>query len=107
MTRSQRFASLQGRRGVAAAVAVVLFLVQVVGSLFHAYGHSAGQVYGFVEGFFHTVSSSEDWIFSNALYALSTAVSLIPLTMLAGVLVWVWLRAHPVAASASGGATKV
>ena len=88
------------------AVAVgglVVFLVQLLASLFRNFDSSAGQVFGLASGFFHTVSANADWAFSNSLYlALSTAISLIPLTVLAGVLLWVWLQTHPAKHPVSG-----
>lgn len=87
----------------AAAGAVVVFLVQLLGSLFQNFDDSAGRVFGWAQGFFTTVSSNAGWAFSTSLYsALSTAINLIPLTVLAGVLLWVWLRAHPAKHEVSG-----
>lgn len=86
-----------------AAGALVVFLVQLVGSLFQNFDSSAGLVFGWAQGFFTTVSSNADWAFSNSLYtALSTAINLVPLTVLAAVLLWVWLRAHPAKHEVSG-----
>ena len=84
-----------------AAGGLIVFLVQLLGSLFRSFDSSAGQVFGWAAGFFTTVSSNEQWAFS--IYtALSTAISLIPLTVLAGVLLWVWLQAHPAKHPVSG-----
>ncbi len=83
--------------------AVIVFLVQLVGMLFQSFDRSAGLVFGWASGFFSTLSSNADWAFSNSLYvALSTAINLIPLTVLAGVLLWIWLRAHPAKHEVSG-----
>ena len=92
----------------AAAGSVVLFLVQLMSALFQNFDASAGQVFGFAAGFVNTVSANGDWAFSNAIYfALSTGIQLIPLTVLAGVLLWVWLRAHPAKHQVSGFIDKV
>jgi hypothetical protein len=86
-----------------AAGALVVFLVQLLGSLFQNFDDSAGRVFGWAQGFFTTVSSNAGWAFSNSLYsALATAINLIPLTVLAGLLLWVWLRAHPAKYEVSG-----
>ena len=82
---------------------MIVFLVQLVGMLFQSFDRSAGLVFGWASGFFSTLSSNADWAFSNSLYvALSTAINLIPLTVLAGVLLWIWLRAHPAKHEVSG-----
>jgi hypothetical protein len=91
-----------------AAGALVVFLIQLLESLFRNYDKSAGLTFGWAQGFFTTVTSNADWAFSNALFtALSTAISLIPLTILAGVLLWVWLRAHPAKHEVVGFIDKV
>ena len=79
----------------AACGAVVVFVVTLLESLFSNYDESAGQVFGWAFGLFSTVSSSAGWAFSNALFgALNLAISLAPITILACVLLWIWLRAH-------------
>jgi hypothetical protein len=91
-----------------AAGALVIFLVQLLGSLFHNFDRSAGQVFGWASGFFTTVSSNASWAFSNALYtAVTAAINLIPLTVLSGVLLWIWLRAHTAKHPVAGLIDKV
>jgi hypothetical protein len=65
-------------------------------------------VFGWASGFFTTVSSNASWAFSNALYtAVTAAINLIPLTVLSGVLLWIWLRAHPAKHPVAGLIDKV
>ncbi len=80
----------------AACGAVIVFVVTLLESLFSHYDVSSGQVFGWAFGLFSTVSASAGWAFSNALFgALNLAISLAPITILACVLLWIWLRAHP------------
>ena len=92
-----RLAHVITRSLLAAAVgAVVVFIVMAIGSLFSNFDESAGLVFGWASGLVSTVSSNVGWALSNAvLGALGTAITLIPLTVLAGVLLWIWLREHP------------
>ncbi|GAA3741841.1 hypothetical protein GCM10022239_16830 [Leifsonia bigeumensis] len=79
-----------------AAGALIVFIVRLLGSLFTNFDESAGYVFGWASGLFSTVSSNAGWAFAQSLYsALTTAINLIPLTVLACVLLWVWLRDHP------------
>ncbi|MEO6942784.1 MAG: hypothetical protein ABI238_04605 [Terrimesophilobacter sp.] len=76
--------------------AVAVFVVMAIGSLFSNFNESAGLVFGWASGLLSTVSSNFGWALSNAvLGALGTAIALIPLTVLAGILLWIWLREHP------------
>lgn len=76
--------------------ALLVFVVVLAASLFQNFHESVGLVLGWASGLFSTMSSNAGWAFTQSLYsALTTAVGLIPLTVLACVLLWVWLRAHP------------
>ena len=79
-----------------AAGAVVVFLVYLSGGLLSQVSSSEGMVFGWAYAVFGSLVSTFGSALSNAVYgALGTAINLIPLTVLAGVLLWVWLRGHP------------
>lgn len=91
-----------------AAGAVVIFAVALAGSLLGNFDESAGRVYGWVSGLFSSVSTNADWVVVQALYsAVSLAISLIPLTVLAGVLVWIRLRERSAESVTAGPAAEV
>lgn len=76
--------------------AVIVFLVYFGGGLLGQISSSEGRVFGWAAAVFGSIVSTFGSALSYALFrALSTAISMIPLTVLAGVLLWVWLRSHP------------
>ena len=81
------------------AVAVgtaVVFLVHLFGGLLGQISSSEGMVFGWAAAVFGSVVSTFGSALSNAVHnALGLAINLAPLTVLAGVLLWVWLRSHP------------
>jgi hypothetical protein len=109
ITAKQSLARVIGTSLLAVAVgAVVGFAFALAGSLLRNFDESAGQVFGWASGLFSTVSANADWAVVQALYtAVGAAKSLIPLTVLAGVLVWIRLRAHPVEVGPAGLAVEV
>ncbi len=86
----------------------VLFVSSLLGALLSGFDESAGLVFGWAYGALATATSNIGWAVSQAVYtALSTAISVAPLAVLAGVLVWLWLRAHPVSPDAASDTGKV
>ncbi len=94
ITVKQSLARVIGTSLLAVAVGAVLaFVVFLVGALFGNFDESAGRVFGWAAGLFSTVSANADGAVVQALYrAVSSAISFIPLTVLAGVVVWIRLR---------------
>lgn len=79
-----------------AAGAAVVFLVYLLGGLLGQISSSEGMVFGWAAAVFGSVVSTFGSALSNAVHgALGMAINLAPLTVLAGVLLWVWLRSHP------------
>lgn len=76
--------------------AVVVFLVHLSGGLLGQVSSSEGMVFGWAAAAFGSVVSTFGSALGNAVYgALGMAINLVPLSVLAGVLLWVWLRNHP------------
>lgn len=91
-----------------AAGAVMLFVAGVLGSLFAGFDESAGLVFGWAYGALATASANIGWVAMQATYtAMSTALSLTPLAVLAGVMVWLWLRAQPLSTLARDSVDEV
>lgn len=81
--------------GVAAG-ALVVFLVYLIGGLLGQISSSEGMVFGWAAAAFGSLVATFGSALNYALYrALSTSIAMIPLTVLAGVLLWLWLREHP------------
>ncbi len=104
-----RLAHVITRSLLATAVgAVLVFVVMVIGSLFSNFAESSSWVFGWASGLISTVSSNAGWAFSSALLgALSTAINFFPLTVLAGILLWMWLREHTPSYAVAGLIDKV
>lgn len=82
--------------------AAAIFVVTFFRAAIDRFDQSAGLVNGWVTGFTSGLGSAVDGALAYSLYnAVSLASSLVPLTVLAGVLVWVWARAHPMESAAS------
>ena len=94
ITAGLRLVQVVGRSLLAAlAGGLAWFLIQLVLSLTENFDRSAALAFGWVSGLESTVSSNASWLFSNLVYSsLSTVVSFIPLTVLACVAAWAWLR---------------
>jgi len=87
----------------AAAGIVVAFLVQFAGALFGSLNSSDAFVFGWFEATLRMVGNNFDYSAGFALFnAVTQGISLIPLTVLAGVLLWVWLQNHPHKHAVSG-----
>jgi hypothetical protein len=68
---------------------VLVFVVALAGSLFGGFDESAGRVYGWVSGLLSSASVNAGRAVVQTLYsAASLAISLVPLTVLGGVLSW-------------------
>lgn len=104
-----RVMGVLGRSLIAAgAGAIVLFVAVLLGSLLSNFDESAGLVFGWAYGAMATAASNIGWVSLHAMYsAANMAITVAPLTVLAGVLVWLWLRAHPVDAPKTGGTGEV
>lgn len=104
-----RLSAVIGRSLLATvAGAAVLFVTNLLWSLFSGFDESAGLVFGWAYGALATATSNFGWATSQSIYtALGTAISVVPLTVLAGILVWLWLRAHPVSLHAVGDTGEV
>lgn len=94
ITAGLRLIQVVGRSLLAAlAGGVAWFLIQLVLSLTENFDRSAAMAFGWVSGLQSTVSSNASWLFSNLAYtSLSAVVSFAPLTVLAGLAAWAWLR---------------
>lgn len=79
------------------AGSILVFLITFVGFLFNGgLDTSAGLVYGWLAGAASTVTTNAGWAAQAAFYsAANFAITATPLTVLAGIVVWVWLRGHP------------
>jgi hypothetical protein len=99
ITAGLRLIQVVGRSLLAAlAGGLAWILIQLVLSLTESFDRSAALAFGWVSGLESTVSSNASWLFSNLIYtSLGTVVTFIPLTVLAGVVVWAWLRERQVA----------
>jgi hypothetical protein len=76
---------------------VIVFGAYLGTGLFSQISSSEGMVFGWASAIVGSLVAGMDSAFGYALYnALSNAISLVPLTVLAGVLVWVWPRARSV-----------
>ncbi len=76
--------------------AAVYFVVQFAFAVIGQWSDSDGRVFGFFVGGFRSLERSLDQAPLDAIYiAFSQAIALLPLTVLAGVLTWVWLQKHP------------
>jgi hypothetical protein len=88
--------------------ALILFLVSLLAGLFSGMSVSEGRVFGWGSAILGSVASGFDSGFGYALFtALSAAVGLLPLTVLAGVLVWLRLREHPGDSARPGASGEV
>lgn len=104
-----RLVAVMGRSLLAVAGgAVVAFTTGLLGSLFTGFDESAGLVFGWAYGALATASGNIGWATTQAAYnSASTAISLAPLAVLAGVVVWVWLRTQPLSTAAEENSPEV
>lgn len=87
---------------VAVGIAVTFFVL-FIGAMFGQLSASDGLVFGWIDAAFRVagrnIGSAAGW----ALYSSATqGISLIPLTVLTGVLLWLWLHKHPQKHAVSG-----
>lgn len=89
-----RLSAVIGRSLLAVAGGTVaVFIAGVLGSLFTGFDESAGLVFGWAYGALATATGNIGWAATQAVYsAIGTAISVAPLAILAGVLVWIGLR---------------
>ena len=104
-----RLSSVVGRSLLAlVGGAVILFVITLLQSLFSGFDESAGRVFGWAYGALATASTDFGWAATQAIYSsISTASAFAPPAVLAGVMVWLWLRANPAKTPKTAPATKV
>lgn len=98
------------KRALLAAVAgtLILFLASFLFALLGSVSESDGFVYGWVSAGLAAAGGNMGWAATNALYSAGTALIYVtPLTILAGLLVWLRLRARYGALAETDGALEV
>lgn len=109
VTADQRVVSVIRRSLLAAVVGtVVLFLTSFLFALLGSVNESDGLVYGWFSAGFTAAGRTMGWAATNAMYSAGTSLIYVtPLTILAGLLVWLRLRARQGEPAETDGVVEV
>ncbi len=107
LSAHQRPTRVIGRSLVASLCGTLLvFVATILGLIFTGFDTSAGLAFGWAAGAAATASANIGWVLYHAVYtALSLAITFAPVTALAAIIVWLWLRGN-LAHSATGNTSR-